>query len=101
MRRRAQVAPEQILRVLIAHMAEGEPKFLDRVQQLFTNHHAPGADEQDYTHTAGSAEQFIQQVAPERQNAPKPGLLFLRPRTRHPPFPALSVLSCREEPTAV
>jgi hypothetical protein len=57
-------------------MAEGEPKFLDRLQQIFTNHHTLGADEQDYTDTARYAEQFIQQVARLRQNAPKLGLYF-------------------------
>jgi hypothetical protein len=30
------LAHEQILQVLIAHMAEAEPKFLDRLQQIFT-----------------------------------------------------------------
>jgi hypothetical protein len=43
-------------------MAEVEPKFLDRLQQIFTKHHTLGADEQDYTGTAAYAEQFIQQV---------------------------------------
>jgi hypothetical protein len=33
------LAHEQILQVLIAHMAEGEPKSLDRQRQIFTNHH--------------------------------------------------------------
>ena len=33
-------------------MAEWEPKFLDRLQQIFTNHHTLGADEQNYTRTA-------------------------------------------------
>jgi hypothetical protein len=56
------LAHEQILQVLIAHMAEAEPKFLDRLQQIFTKHHTLGADEQDYTGTAAYAEQFIQQV---------------------------------------
>jgi hypothetical protein len=56
------LAHEQILQVLIAHMAEVEPKFLDRLQQIFTKHHTLGADEQDYTGTAAYAEQFIQQV---------------------------------------
>jgi hypothetical protein len=83
-------------------MAEGEPKFLDRLQQIFTNHHTLGADEQDHTRTAGSAEQFIQQVARLRDKMHRSqGYYFLRPGTRHPPFPALSVLSSREEPTAV
>ena len=56
------LAHEQILQVLIAHMAEAEPKFLDRLQQIFTKHHTLGAGEQDYTGTAAYAEQFIQQV---------------------------------------
>jgi hypothetical protein len=43
-------------------MAEAEPKFLDRLQQIFTKHHTLGADEQNYTGTAAYAEQFIQQV---------------------------------------
>jgi len=57
------LAHEQILQVLIAHITEGAPKSLDRLQQIFTNHHTLGADEQDYTDTAGYAEQFIEQVA--------------------------------------
>jgi hypothetical protein len=56
------LAHEQILQVLIAHMAEAEPKFLDRLQQIFTKHNTLGAGEQDYTGTAAYAEQFIQQV---------------------------------------
>jgi hypothetical protein len=56
------LAHEQILQVLIAHMAEAEPKFLNRLQHIFTKHHTLGADEQDYTDTAAYAEQFIQQV---------------------------------------
>jgi hypothetical protein len=56
------LAHEQILQVLIAHMAEAEPKFLDRLQQTFMKHHTLGADEHDYTGTAAYAEQFIQQV---------------------------------------
>ena len=38
-----------VLQVLIAHMAEAEPKFLDQLQQVFTKHHTLGAGEQDYT----------------------------------------------------
>jgi hypothetical protein len=56
------LAHEQILQVLIAHMAEAEPKFLDRLQQIFAKHHTLGADEHDYTDTAAHAEQFIQRV---------------------------------------
>lgn len=57
------LAHEQILQVLIAHMAEAEPKFLDRLKEVFTQHHILGANEQDYTDTAAYAVQFIQQVA--------------------------------------
>jgi hypothetical protein len=46
------------LQVLIAHMAEAEPKFLDRLQQIFTKHHTLGADEHDYTGTAAYAQQL-------------------------------------------
>ena len=56
------LAHEQILQVLIAHMAEAEAKFLDRLQQIFTKHHTLGPDEQDYTDTAAYAEQFIHHV---------------------------------------
>ena len=60
------LAHEQILQALIAHMAEAEPDFLDRLQQIFTKHHTLGANEQDYTDTAAYAEQFIQQVVRPR-----------------------------------
>jgi hypothetical protein len=50
-------------------MAEAEPKFLDRLQQIFTKHHTLGADEQDYSDTAAYAEQFIQQVVRLREKA--------------------------------
>ena len=56
------LAHEQILQVLNAHMAEVEPKFLDRLQQIFTKHHTLGADEHDYTGTAAYAEHSIQKV---------------------------------------
>ncbi len=72
------LAHEQILQVPIAHMAEAEPKFLDRLQQIFTKHHTFGADEQDYTGTAAYAEQFYPASgARERQRAPHLGLLYL------------------------
>lgn len=47
-------------------MAEAEPKFLNRLQQIITKHHTLGTDEQDYSDTAAYAEQFIQQVVPLR-----------------------------------
>jgi hypothetical protein len=82
------LAHEQILQVLIAHMAEGEPKFLDPLQQIFTKHHTLGANEQDYTDTAGYAEQFIQQVARLRDKMHRSqGYYFLPPGRATLPFP--------------
>jgi len=46
-------------------MAEAEPKFIDRLQQIFTKHHTLG-DEQDYTGTAAFPEQFIPHVISPR-----------------------------------
>ena len=54
------LAHEQILQVLIAHLAEAEPKFLDGLKEIFTQQRTLGANEHDYT--AAYAEQFIQQV---------------------------------------
>jgi hypothetical protein len=56
------LAHERILQVLIAHLAESEPKFLDRLRAVFTKHHLLGADEQDYVGTEQYAERFIRQV---------------------------------------
>lgn len=56
------LAHEQILQVLIAHMAETEPKFLDRLKAIFTRHQTVGSYEQDYCDTAQYAEQFIREV---------------------------------------
>lgn len=66
------LAHEQVLQVLIAHLAEAEPKFLDRLQQIFTRHHVMGADEQDYTDTSQYAEQFIRQVKRLREKVKAP-----------------------------
>ena len=49
-------------RRVLAHEQILQPKFLDRLQQIFTKHNTLGAGEQDYTDTAAYAEQFIQQV---------------------------------------
>ncbi|OIS90813.1 hypothetical protein [Brucella cytisi] len=56
------LAHEQILQVLIGHLAETEPRFLDRLKAVFTRHHTLGADEQDYMNTAQYAEQFIREI---------------------------------------
>jgi hypothetical protein len=57
------LAHEWILQVLIAHMSEAEPKFLERLQQTFIENVHTGASEHDYTDTLEYAHQFIAQVA--------------------------------------
>ena len=56
------LAHERILQVLIADMAKSDPSILTHLQDVFSETHALGAHEQDYTDTAGYAEQFIHEV---------------------------------------
>jgi hypothetical protein len=57
------LAHERILQVLIAHIAEADPSVLSRLEGVFKEQHVLGAHEQDYTDTAGYAEQFLHEVA--------------------------------------
>jgi hypothetical protein len=61
------LAHEQILQVLIGHLAESEPKFLDRLKAVFTRHHNLGVNAQDYFDTAQYAEQFIREIEKMQQ----------------------------------
>ncbi|MEJ5083393.1 MULTISPECIES: hypothetical protein [unclassified Ochrobactrum] len=56
------LAHEQILQVLIGHLAESEPKFLDRLKAVFTRHQIPGSNEKDDINTAQYAERFIREI---------------------------------------
>ncbi|NNU61067.1 hypothetical protein D8666_23530 [Ochrobactrum soli] len=56
------LAHEQILQVLIGHLAETEPKFLDRLKAVFTHHHILGSNELNYVNTAQYAEKFIHEI---------------------------------------
>lgn len=56
------LAHEQILQALMAQLAEGEPHFLDRMQDRFASARR-GAYEHDYVETADYAEAFIREVA--------------------------------------
>ncbi|MBA8820930.1 hypothetical protein BRY73_03895 [Ochrobactrum sp. P6BS-III] len=56
------LAHEQILQVLIGHLAETEPKFLDRLKAVFTDSHVPGSNEQSAVNTAQYAESFIHEI---------------------------------------
>jgi hypothetical protein len=53
------LAHERVLAVLIAELAHERPDLLLRLQEVFSPHPSLGAYEQDYTDTAGYADQFI------------------------------------------
>ena len=57
------LAHEWILQILIAHMSEAQPKFLERLQATFIENVHTGAAEHDYTDTLAYAQRFISQVA--------------------------------------
>lgn len=56
------LAHEQILQVLISHMAETEPKFLERLSAVFADPARQGRSEHSYVDTAAYAERFIREV---------------------------------------
>jgi hypothetical protein len=56
------LAHERILQVLIAHMAEGEPKFTARLSAVFGDSMRVGRREHDYTDTHAYADQFIRKI---------------------------------------
>jgi hypothetical protein len=56
------LAHEWILQILIAHMSETQPKFLERLQKTFIENVHVGSAEHDYTDTLAYAHQFIDQV---------------------------------------
>lgn len=56
------LAHERILQSLIAHMAEAEPQFLDRLLASFGGPERMPRQEHDYTDTDAYAEQFIREV---------------------------------------
>jgi hypothetical protein len=56
------LAHERILQALIARLAHTDPKVLTHLREVFSLQIPLGAYEQDYTDTAGYAEQFIHEV---------------------------------------
>lgn len=56
------LAHERILQALIAHMAEGEPQFLERLQARFNKNHDLGDGGHDYVDTEQHARYFIDRV---------------------------------------
>ncbi len=56
------LAHEQILQVRVAHMAETEPRFLDRLKAVFSPPHRPGSKQVDTVDTSQYAEQFIDEI---------------------------------------
>ncbi len=53
------LAHERILQALIAHMAESEPRFLDRLSETFCVPQQRSRAEHDYTDTDSYAAEFI------------------------------------------
>jgi hypothetical protein len=53
---------ERILQELIAHMAETEPRFIDRLSVTFTDPIRVAHEEQNYIDTASYAERFIREI---------------------------------------
>jgi hypothetical protein len=68
---------ERILQGLIAHMAETEPRFIDRLSATFTDPIRVAHEEQDHISSASYAERFIREVV-------RLGELPGRPRIRTP-----------------
>jgi len=56
------LAHERILQALIAHMAETEPRFVDRLRATFGSSDQLRRSEHDYVDTESYAEQFIKEV---------------------------------------
>lgn len=56
------LAHERILQVLIAHMTEEEPQFLERLQARFAKNHDLGDGGHDYVDTEQHAKYFIDRV---------------------------------------
>lgn len=61
------LAHERILQTLIAHLAETEPAFLERLHQSFVESMRMVSHEQDYTDTDDYAEEFIRTVTRVRE----------------------------------
>ena len=67
---------ERILQALIAHMAETEPRFIDRLSVTFTDPIGVAHGEQNYIDTASYAERFIREIVRlgEKPRGPKIGI---------------------------
>lgn len=68
------LAHEQILQALIAHMAETEPEFINRLSCAFNNPDHLSRREHDYTDTAQHAEQFVREVIRLGERSGKPAV---------------------------
>jgi hypothetical protein len=56
------LAHERILQALIAHMAESQPKFFERLTAVFSGPARAGRREHDYTDTDAYADQFVRKI---------------------------------------
>ena len=77
------LAHERVLQALIAHMAESEPKFVERLESAFGGPMRVSRREHDFTDTDAYAERFIRGIrrlddppqkvaAPRASDAPRP-----------------------------
>jgi hypothetical protein len=77
------LAHERILQVLIAHMAETEPKFLIRLSDTFCVPLDMSRSEHDYTDTESYAAEFIRSVVRLGDKAARKHLVAARERRVH------------------
>ena len=73
------LAHERILQTLIAHMAEVEPRFVERLRGVFGNPARATRQEHDYVDTDAYAAEFIEEVTRLMSASGRPG------RRRHAP----------------
>lgn len=77
---------DRILQALIAHMAETEPRFIDRLTATFTDPIHVAHQEQNYIDTASYAERFIREIV--RLGEQPRGVRIRAPQNLQNPKPA-------------
>jgi len=78
------LAHERILQALIAHMAESEPKFFERLAAAFSDPARAVRREHDFTDTDAYADQFIRKIKPSADPSKAPAVP-VKPEMWHSP----------------
>jgi hypothetical protein len=78
------LAHQRILEVLIAHMAESEPKFTARLSAIFGDSMRVGRRGHDYTDTHAYADQIIREILRLGEHVPSAGAPDMLPEQRPP-----------------